>query len=388
MKRRNGEGSWGTKTVGNNKYHYFRDSSGHYTYGKTVKEVNEKIKKRKAEEFLLSDKTTFGEYISEWLKSKQKNIEPTTYDCYETIISSQILNFKDYDLANIQLHNLNSKVFQKYLDVLAKKYSRATIKKTWVLIRQCIKVGEVKNEIPMNTTAFVKVPIESQVAVKKKNIPFLSEADAELLYNTLKMRYKNGDFKYKENAHALILIMYSGMRISEMTSLRWKNVDIENKRIFIRESTAQRKNRDKNSNTKYITYTKTPKTKESIRTIPLPNRAMEMIQWFYDKHSSNRKPNDFVCCSKNGTQMMRRNVNKTLKSMIKDSGCSVVDFSAHTLRHTYGSILLANGVEIKKVSELLGHEDITTTYNIYIGILEKDKKEEVERVFDKKIEGN
>ena len=113
-----------------------------------------------------------------------------------------------------------------------------------------------------------------------------------------------------------------------------------------------------------------------------------MIQWFYDKHSSNRKPNDFVCCSKNGTQMMRRNVNKTLKSMIKDSGCSVVDFSAHTLRHTYGSILLANGVEIKKVSELLGHEDITTTYNIYIGILEKDKKEEVERVFDKKIEGN
>ena len=388
MKRRNGEGSWGTKTVGNNKYHYFRDSSGHYTYGKTVKEINEKIKKRKAEEFLLSDKTTFGEYISEWLKSKQKNIEPTTYDCYETIISSQILNFRDYDLANIQLHNLNSKVFQKYLDVLAKKYSRATIKKTWVLIRQCIKVGEVKNEIPINTTAFVKVPIESQVAVKKKNIPFLSEDDAELLYNTLKIRYKNGDFKYKENAHALILIMYSGMRISEMTSLRWKNVDIENKRIFIRESTAQRKNRDKDGSTKYITYTKTPKTKESIRTIPLPNRAIEMIQWFYDEHSSNRKPNDFVCCSKNGTQMMRRNVNKTLKSMIKDSGCYIMYFSTHTLRHTYGCIFLANGVEIKKVSELLGHEDITTTYNIYIGILEKDKKEEVERVFDKKIEGN
>ena len=45
--------------------------------------------------------------------------------------------------------------------------------------------------------------------------------------------------------------------------------------------------------------------------------------------------------------------------------------------------LLSEGVEIKKVSELLGHEDITTTYNIYIGILEKDKKDEVERVFDK-----
>ena len=57
--------------------------------------------------------------------------------------------------------------------------------------------------------------------------------------------------------------------------------------------------------------------------------------------------------------------------------------SSHSLRHTYGSILLSEGVEIKKVSELLDDEDITTTYNIYIGILEKDKKDEVERVFDK-----
>lgn len=380
-KRRNGEGSWGTKTIGKNKYHYFRDSKGKYTYGKTVKEVNEKLKKKKEEEFCLSEKTTFGEYIQEWLKSKQKNIEPTTYDCYETMITSQILNFKDSNLSNVQLHNLNSKVFQDYLDALATKYSRSTIKKIWVIIKQCVKSGEIKQEIPLHSTAFVKVPIESQVAVKKKNIPFLSKEDADLLYDTLKVTYNNGVIKYKENAHAIILIMYSGMRVSEMTSLRWKNVDIENKRIFIKESTAERKNRNDNDSTKYITYSKSPKTKESVRTIPLPKRAMEMIQWFDAKHP-NHKPDDFVCCTKNGTQMGRRNVNKTLKSMISDSQCSVRDFSAHTLRHTYGSILLSEGVEIKKVSELLGHEDITTTYNIYIGIMEKDKKDEVERVFD------
>ena len=128
MKRRNGEGSWGIKNIGKNKYHYFRDSNGKYTYGKTVKEVNEKLKKNK-ETFVLDNKTTFGEYIQEWLRTKRSSIEPTTYDCYETMINSQILNFKVYDICNVQLNNLSSKKFQEYLDALATKYSRATIKK-------------------------------------------------------------------------------------------------------------------------------------------------------------------------------------------------------------------------------------------------------------------
>ena len=72
-KRKNGEGSWGIKKVGNNTYHYFRDSNGKYTYGKTIKEVNEKISnKKKEQELVLTDKTTFGEYILNWLKTKKK----------------------------------------------------------------------------------------------------------------------------------------------------------------------------------------------------------------------------------------------------------------------------------------------------------------------------
>lgn len=383
MKRRNGEGSWGKKKVGNNIYHYYRDAQGKYTYGKTIKEVNEKLKEKKETSITIDGKTTFGEYIKNWLLSKQKTIEPTTYDCYEDMINSLIINFRYYDLSNTQLHNLSSDVFQTYLNTLAERYSRATIQKIWIIIKQCVKVGEIKQDIPLNSLAFVKVPIESQVAVKEKEIPFLSKDDANKLYDTLTLCYQNGVPKYNENARALILIMYSGMRISEMTSLKWKNVDLYNKIILIKESSAEIKNRNKTDtdSKSYVKYDKTPKTKDSIRKVPLPNRAIEMIKYFESKNPQH-KPNDYVCITKNKTKMERRNVNKTLKRMIKDSACSIRDFSAHTLRHTYGSILLAEGVEIKKVSELLGHSDITTTYNIYIGILEQDKINEVERVFN------
>lgn len=380
MKRLNGEGTWGTKVIKGYKYNFFRDSNGHYVYGKTIKAVKEKYAEYQKKQFTIDNHTTFGEYIQHWLKIKNKVLEATTYDCYETMIDSQILHFKVYDIANKKLEDLSPKIFQSYLDALATQYSRATIKKIWVIIKQCIKYGEIENVIPQNCAALVKVPLESQVAVKKKEIPFLSFDEANKLYDTLSMTYSNGTPRFKENAHALILMMYSGARISEILALKWKNVDIENQLIYIEESIAEKKNRDKKSKNKYITYNKTPKNTHSIRKIPLPKRGLEMIEYF-NKKNPNHKSNDYVCITSNKTHMMRRNVNKTLKSMLKMA--KIPNCSAHTLRHTYGSILLQNGVEIKKVSELLGHNNISTTYDIYIGILEKDKATEVERVFDK-----
>ena len=54
------------------------------------------------------------------------------------------------------------------------------------------------------------------------------------------------------------------------------------------------------------------------------------------------------------------------------------NYTPHSLRHGYGSILLSKGVDIKVVSELLGHKDITTTYNIYIKVYNKDKDKAVD----------
>ena len=70
--------------------------------------------------------------------------------------------------------------------------------------------------------------------------------------------------------------------------------------------------------------------------------------------------------------MTRRNIFRTLEQML--SRCDANnDLTPHALRHGFGSILLKNGVEIKTISELMGHKDIRTTYNVYIGITEQQK---------------
>lgn len=373
-KRKNGEGTWGKKNINGYAYVFYRDVDGSYTYGKTQKEVNEKIKKKKESEFHLTSKTTFGEYISNWLEMKKTSIQPTTYDCYETMIKSLILDRK-HQLKDLQLHQISRDEFQDYLDDLATEYARSTINKIWVIIKECIKYAEIKNEIKPYTTALVKVPIESQVKNKKKEVPFLSMADADALYEV--------SSKYGNNAKILMLIMYTGMRVSEAIALKWANVDIDGKKIYIKESAADIINRDGGEeDKKYISYDKETKTYDSTRTIPLPDRAIEMLKFFHLENPKHKKT-DYVCISRSGTKMNRRNINKTLLSMANHSNCSVKKLSVHSLRHTYGSILLNNGVDIKVVSQLLGHSDISTTYNVYIGILEKDKASDVERVFNK-----
>ena len=83
--------------------------------------------------------------------------------------------------------------------------------------------------------------------------------------------------------------------------------------------------------------------------------------------------NNYVFVSKNGSQVNRRNVNRTLKILLGKLDCTIKDASVHDLRHSFGSELIKNKVDIKIVSELMGHKDIQTTYNIYIHILSEQK---------------
>ena len=113
------------------------------------------------------------------------------------------------------------------------------------------------------------------------------------------------------------------------------------------------------------------------RSIPLPDRAREAINYF---KKFKKNDNDFVCVTSNHTHYQRRNVERSLDRIIKNSGCINKCYTLHSLRHGYGSILLSKGVDIKIVSELLGHEDISFTYNVYIKAFEKDKNDAVKKL--------
>ena len=125
MRRKNGEGSWGVKTINGYKYQYYRDENGKYTYAKTLKELKVKLANKK--NITTKSNEIFVDYCNYWLKSvKALEIEQRTYDDYDDIINSRISKF---DIADIQLSDLTTEHFRLFLIDLSNKYSLGNIKK-------------------------------------------------------------------------------------------------------------------------------------------------------------------------------------------------------------------------------------------------------------------
>lgn len=382
MKRRkNGEGSWGHKTIKGVTYQYYRTADGKYTYGKTTKEVKEKLEKKKdfiqntPQDIIINNvgvinSTTFGEYVKSWLKSRN-DIEITTLQSYEGALAKRFFDFKYYDLSNKQIKSLSSIMLQDYLDTLAEHYSRNTILKTWSPIKQCLLYAIQTKEISSDVLSGIKIPKEFNCKIKTKEIDVIEEKHINMLYNEAYRKYNNGKYVYGDAAKVVCLIMYTGLRLSEALGLKWDCIDFKNKKMTIKSSVAVIKKNDK-----YVTIDKATKRESSNRTIPLPDRAIQILRDL-EKNNINHKKTDYICITSNKTLFRKRNIERVLFDMLQHLGIEE-NYTPHSLRHGYGSILLSNGVDIKVVSELLGHKDVTTTYNIYIKVYNKDKDKAID----------
>lgn len=369
-RRKAGEGTWGKKKIGKYTYHYYRDTEQNYTYGKTVKEVKEKLKEKESKKVKITDKTTFGEFLKWYIDIIiAPKVEPTTLLTYNRTYNS-IIEFKHpNNICNMQLYSFTPEIphVQNFLNALATKYSKNTINNMWTLIGSAIKYGIRNDRLPYTLLDNIVMPKESQVASKKKEIPFLPLEAVEKLYNELEATYPtSGESKYGIYGRVIILFINTGLRLGEMRALRWNDIiELENgKAIKIDESYAEIKYRAEDKQT----IIKSPKNESSKRTIPLNDKAIEMLNWIEKLHP-NHKPNDFVCTVKSGKIIGQPYLHYTLQRMLK-----AIDFplepkvSIHALRHTFGSLLYDQGVDLKTISLLLGHSSIRTTESIYVDV--------------------
>ena len=389
-KRKNGEGSYGKKTIKGVQYNYYRDSNGKYTYAKTMKELRDKVKKKSEEPPAPKgdySKKYFGEYCKAWLKQVAKRkITSRTYDDYESIIEHRIVPF---DISDVMLESITVDMINKYIEQLNSKYSLGTVQKTWAIVNQVLKYGMEEDDIPKFNRSKIILPKERDVAVKKKDVKFINNYDMEELYKVSQGRTPQNK-QWGNGSKLIIFIMYSGLRIGEATSLKWKHVNKEFDTIEVKEAIASIKERDKNGEliknedgtSNYKKIFKEPKSQSGVRIVPLPERATEILKYFYDNYSHN--PEDPVFVTKKNTLFVFSDLRITLKTMLKYSNCECKDYTPHSLRHGYGSILITSGVPIATVSKLLGHSSIEITSRIYYHLLKDETAEQIKNVFNKK----
>ena len=145
---------------------------------------------------------------------------------------------------------------------------------------------------------------------------------------------------------------YTGLRIGEVCGLKWCDIDL-NKGIFKVRQTVQRIY--VNSSTKLTIDT--PKSKSSVREIPLPKFLTEILRNFKSDDSA------FILSGKeNPTDP--RTLQYRFKSLLKKADLPSINY--HSLRHMFATNCIALGFDVKTLSEILGHATVETTLNRYV----------------------
>ncbi|MCX4376917.1 MAG: tyrosine-type recombinase/integrase [Lachnospiraceae bacterium] len=341
-------------------------------YGATKADVRKKARELREEavRFDISNirKMTVSSYMTNWLTEvKKPGLKPGSYDRIEQSLQYQIFPH----IGHIKINALTANDVQKMLNAILSEKSYSTVKKAYNNLNACMELGVQRGEILKNPVKGVKLP--SSKTKEKKEITAYSPEEIKAITEEAVRTYSNGVPVYRYG-YLIILILNTGMREGEPLYLKWKDVDLEKRRIYIHGNVTEVKNRDGAAESKYIAIEQeTPKTDKSNRYIPLNDNALEALV----KLRTIIRDEKRVIATKNHTILSPRKVYRTMENIL--ARCNITDKTnlVHALRHTFATTLIRNGVDIKAVSEILGHEDVSTTLKIYHHTIDEQKQSAV-----------
>ena len=351
-KRLNGEGSWSRVNIRGNEYDVFQislDGIRKSFYGKTKTEARNKYKAYLEERQKSPVKTdrTLRQVAEAMVESRKVQIKPTTYDGY----MYEVKRISDSKIGRLQIATVTPDDLQKHIDAMAKERSYSAIKSHRVVLKMTFDYAVSAGYIASNPMRDVRLPNKANIVKETRQAVFLSTEERHMIESEAANEIYTGN-----SAKAIVFILHTGLRISELIALTWDDISFQTERMYIRKNAPI----SKNYGDKFSAKVTTPKRESSKRTIPLDKMAMDIVRELRSKSKT-----DVVFANTNGGMLSRRNVYRTLENIVRRSGIDK-NPSLHDLRHTFASELIRNGVDMKKVSQILGHSSVKTTMDIYV----------------------
>ena len=364
----------GSLTIKNNKYYIIvriPDENGKLKQKWISTNIPAKGGKRKAEQKLRqilsqferdSDLShsdmLFSEWLVKWLDIKKLQVRPITLHGYQSHIKTNISPY--FDSRKIKLKSITAQDIQDYyIAKLTDGLSPNSIKHHHIVINGALKEAVRKRHIRFNPAQYITLPkqqpYESKAYTAEQAAQLLSVLDDEPLKPTV------------------ILGLYYGLRRSEVCGLRWQDIDFQAGTMQICNTVVRC--------TKTIEQEQT-KSKASKRKMVLIPATVPYLQKLHSRYLSNLQadPIGHVCVDSSGKPFAPDYITKGFQKLLKRHNLPRIRF--HELRHTAGSILLDNGMNLKQIQEYLGHGDISTTANIYAHLTIEGKRQSAQ-VMDK-----
>lgn len=298
---------------------------------------------------------TVAEYVARYIDSKAKagNIDRSTSNGYRGMLARQIEPYAE--VGGAELGTLDPSTVAEWVGKLSERYAPVTVRKAFNLLRAAMGEAVDRDVIAKDPTRTVKPPKNP-----KANPNALTDAGIATV---------NAVLDTVGNSPAMLgirLALYTGMREGELCALRWASIDLEGASATVTEALGR-------DGATY--YAKPPKTGESARTVPLApvllaalkNRRAEMaaaclaagVPFSQDL---------YVLGDMRGGWMRPQQLSRKWRALadaLEIKGVKGTRPTFHDLRHTFATVAIKSGVDVKTVSSLMGHANAAMTLNTY-----------------------
>ncbi|WP_039657605.1 tyrosine-type recombinase/integrase [Clostridium tyrobutyricum] len=365
-----------------------RDSNGKRRqkefYGRSKKEAenkrNEYMNGLKSGLNVDAKNVSLGELMYLWLFEViriSKDIKATSFERYETIYR---LYIKDSEIYGIKILDIKSINIQKYYNKLYENGKHSSlIFNINKLLRTFFNYAVNEGYIIKNPCSGKRITIPGQKEnTSKKEVEVFSDKELKIFESAIDSHRLKALF---------LLAIGTGLRQGELLALKWSDIDFNNNILSVKRSIKNTSIMQSDGSKKRKTIIQVPKTKNSLRTVPIPSKLIPVIK----RHELQKKEeklksgdtytdSEFVFTTAMGLNIDARNLLRSYKRVLTKAKIPYRKF--HALRHTYATKLFEKNIPLKTVQMLLGHADISTTADIYTHVMPEQKIKAVDKLND------
>ncbi|QIB67868.1 site-specific integrase [Aminipila butyrica] len=305
----------------------------------------------------LDHGTSLKKYLNTWSLSIKMSVKKSTFSNYKGLIQRHIIP----SIGDVSLYQVNNELVQQYVNEKLEGgrldgnggLSVKTTRDIVALLKRSLKpVGiEIKVQLPKYTLPKLRVlTLDEQAALIKAA---MAQEDCE----------KAG----------ILLSLFTGIRLGELCSLKWHDISFEEGILRIDKTIQRIVNYDVEESKTAIDID-VPKSEQSMRNIPLPQFLIDMLR----RIRKDASEGDYIL-SGNQHFVEPRLCQYRFKTLTKSAGIERVNF--HVLRHTFATRCVELGVDVKTISQLLGHSNVNITLNRYVHPTFEHQRKCLEKLF-------